>query len=120
MTAISSGESLYKINAFVIQTKIQVTSPKKTIEPLHPTALTASDNQTTLNMWHKRLVHINGRAVQRMASGVGVTGMTLTSENNELDDYCHGFLLGKMHKLHFQKSTNKTTAIGECIVSDLA
>jgi hypothetical protein len=64
MTASRSGETLYKVNAVV--------STPSTM------GLAVATTEATLNTWHERLGHVNRRAVLRMASGIGVTGMDIS------------------------------------------
>ncbi len=105
MTASRSGETLYKVNAVV--------STPSTM------CLAVATTQATLNIWLERLGHMNRRAVLRMASGIGVTGMDISNRSTTLDECCHGCEVGKMQKLPFPKSQSLFTAIGECIVYDL-
>ena len=105
MTASRDGESLYKLDAV--------------ISPTTSTCLAAASTQATLNIWHARLGHVNRRAIQRMAAGLGVTGMDVTPGSTSMDECCHGCEVGKMHKLPFAKSMTRYDTVGACIVSDL-
>ena len=105
MTASRNGESLYKLDAVI--------SPTTSI------CLAAASTQATFNIWHARLGHVNRRAIQRMAAGLGVTGMDVTPGSTSMDECCHGCEVGKMHKLPFAKSMTRYDTVGACIVSDL-
>ena len=105
MTATRSGEGLYKVMATV--------SRHATI------ALTADTGPATLNVWHKRLGHVNYQTVRRMANGIGTIGMKISPGSESMDECCHGCEVGKMHKLPFSHSTTKYSSVGECVVSDL-
>jgi hypothetical protein len=105
MTASRSGEGLYKVLATV--------SHHATI------ALTADTGSATLNVWHKRLGHVNHQTVRRMANGIGTIGMKISPGSESTDECCHGCEVGKMHKLPFSNSTTKYSSVGECVVSDL-
>jgi hypothetical protein len=106
MTASRSGEGLYKVKAIVSQYATM--------------GLNADTNsQVTLNIWHKRLGHVNNQTVRRMANNTGIGGMQITPGSKSMEECCHGCEVGKMHKLPFANSTTKYSTVGECVVSDL-
>jgi hypothetical protein len=54
-----------------------------------------------------------------MASGIGVTGISIKPNSSKLDDCCEGCNFGKMPKRPFPKSKNKPKSVGQLIVSDV-
>ena len=105
MTGKRTGATLYQVDA--------------TAQRSPTLGLSASTSQASLNTWHQRLGHVNVRTVTRMASGIGVTGMSIKPSSGKLENCCEGCNMGKMHKLPFPKSTSKPTVVGELIVSDV-
>lgn len=105
MTGMRIGKTLYKL----------IISPHQ----VNTTSLKASCSAVDLNTWHERLAHTNGTIIKQMANGNCVSGMIVTQTKEKLAEYCHGCILGKMHKLPFTKSTSKTDHVGELIHSDV-
>jgi hypothetical protein len=99
------GEGLYKVKATVSRHAAK--------------GLIADTGPVTLNVWHKRLGHVNHQTVRRMANGIGTIGMKISPGSETMDECCHGCEVGKMHKLPFSNSTTKYSSVGECVVSDL-
>lgn len=70
-----------------------------------------------LSLWHQRLAHINCRALRDMINKNLVTGIKLENNNTF---FCECCVLGKQHKLPFnKKAQTKRTKIGELIHADL-
>jgi GAG-pre-integrase domain len=97
MTGRRMGASLYRVDARAQR------SPTM--------GFAASCSHTSLNIWHQRLGHVNMRTVTRMASGIGVTGISIKPNSSKLDDCCEGCNFGKMPKRPFPKSKNKPKSV---------
>lgn len=70
-----------------------------------------------LSLWHQRLAHINCRALREMISKNLVNGIKVDNSNAFFCEYC---VLGKQHKLPFNKITQtKKTKAGKLIHADL-
>jgi hypothetical protein len=81
--------------------------------------MAASSNTASLDIWHERLAHANERIIKKMVTGEAVTGMSISPNSKQLNEFCHGCNVGKMHKLPFTPSQSKTHRVGELIHSDL-
>jgi len=73
--------------------------------------------QSSLEVWHKRLGHLNTRAIKEIISKNLETGVNLDSHE---DFFCPDCAYGKQHKEPFQKSERQKMKPGELIHSDVA
>jgi len=73
--------------------------------------------QSSLEVWHKRLGHLNTRAIKEIISKNLGTGVNLDSQE---DFFCSGCAYSKQHKEPFQKSERQKMKPGELIHSDVA
>ena len=85
----------------------------RVIEPHRNEANAASLN---LQVWHKRLGHLNVRALEEITSKGLIEGIKLQG-NTEL--VCENCQLGKSHKLPFTKEVQRNTEPGEMIHTDV-
>ena len=73
----------------------------------------ASEKVDSLKIWHERLGHQNLVQVKQVLSGAGI----LFNDNE--NSVCDACVIGKHHRMPFNKSERKTTRPGELIHSDL-
>lgn len=99
---VMSGEKLIatgtRIDKALYVLNISTVFPETSINP--QIGLFSMTPQT-LNIWHRRLAHINPDAIKRMADEQLVRGMNISS--SRVDQLCTGCQLGKSHRLPFPK-----------------
>ena len=86
MAGVNQGNSIYRM-------LVRVVSPKETVE--------INVSRANLKIWHDRLGHIGGRALQDMVKNDLVTGVKLKNVDKF---FCEPWKLGKAHINHFRKS----------------
>ena len=72
-----------------------------------------------IQLWHKRLGHVNFQTIKRMKSKDMIDGMQLNPSSSE-QPICEGCIMGKHHRLPFPKDgRTRATRVGELIHSDV-
>lgn len=74
--------------------------------------------QVSLDIWHRRLGHINYTTLKKMLSENHVNGLSFPEHSNQ-ESVCEGCLFGKMPRLKFKTGRDRATEIGELIHSDV-
>ena len=72
-----------------------------------------------IQLWHKRLGHVNFQTIKRMKSKDMIDGMQLNPSSSK-QPICEGCIMGKHHRLPFPKDgRTRATRVGELIHSDV-
>lgn len=85
----------------------------------HSSAQAAVASDSTINIWHQRLSHVNCKTILRMDANHLVHGMTLKGVKELPSTICSGCAYGKMTRLPFPVSNRNTSRIGELIHTDV-
>lgn len=84
---------------------------------MHGTALAAIGSNDSLELWHRRLAHLNHSDLMKMKNGA-VTGISFVDSKN--DNACVACCKGKQSRKPFGNSGSRATQLLEIIHADLA
>ena len=76
--------------------------------------LNTIDDDTSLNLWHKKLAHMSEKGLQLLAKQFLIHMVEDKSSNP-----CDYYLFGKQHKISFQKNSTQKLEKLELVYSDV-
>jgi hypothetical protein len=79
---------------------------------------TSTPTQATIEVWHKRLSHVNHQYIQEMDKNNTVQGLKIET-GKEMDTFCESCVYGKQHKKSFKEQNNRASTPGEKIHMDV-
>ena len=101
---------MYKLNIEVVQPKAATTALAATSATFFgvPTSI---ESRQTLNVWHRRLAHLNHATIQKMAVQGSIKGLVLSNSNRS---FCPGCTYGKHSKAPFPTDEHRIRSMTPC------